>query len=117
MDDLTFILPAPEHLFADWIERQLEALGCTPKQPILHVEFPDVIERMVEDGQGVSILMLEQVAASVEAGRLEVFGPALPPMRRVVARSKSAPSAAKLVEDYLIESFRPPRIRAAGQPN
>jgi DNA-binding transcriptional LysR family regulator len=116
MEYLTFILPAPEHLFAEWIERQLHVLGCTPRQKILHIEFPDVIQQMVEDGQGVSILMLEQVAASLAAGRLEIFGPSLPAMQRVIARSRSAPEAARLVEDYMVEAFQepPPSARRGG---
>lgn len=106
IEDLTFILPAPEHFFSHWIERQLAVLGCKLRQPIVYLEFSDVIQRMVEDGQGVSLLMIEQVADSVAAGRLEIFGPRFPPMQRVLARSKSAPDAARIVEDYLVRIFQ-----------
>jgi LysR family transcriptional regulator, low CO2-responsive transcriptional regulator len=104
--DIQFILSKPAGFFTPWIEQHLAESGFTLSRPILNLEFPDVIQQMVEDGQGASILMFEQVAQSVAAGRLEIFGPALPVMQRIIARSERAPDAAGVVEAYLIEAFQ-----------
>jgi len=115
IEDLQFILPATGNFGEHWQERQLQALGIKLRKPIVYIEFPDVIQQMVEDGQGVTMLMTEQqVARSIFEGKLETFGPRLPSMKRVIARSKHAPSAAEFVERHLSAAFtRPPMFGAA----
>lgn len=110
LDELQFILPAPPHQRTGWAEEMIRDLGCEPRLPILFLDFPDVIQDMVEQGLGVSILMLEQVQASIAAGRLDILGAALRPMQRILARRPAAPDASLIVERYLLEI-------AGGNPN
>lgn len=105
LDDLTFILPATANLSENWIERQLDRLGYRSKHAPRYSEFADVVEQMVADGLGISVLMQEQVAASIAEGRVEMLPLPFPPMRRITARARTAPAAARVVEDYLIAAF------------
>lgn len=101
-EDLQFILPdfggAAEH----WLERQLNAAGIRPRRAVRYLDFPDVIQTIVEEGLGVSILTEEQVAPALAEGRLVRFGPELEPMRRIIARSPRAPRAVDALEQLLI---------------
>jgi DNA-binding transcriptional LysR family regulator len=99
--ELPFILPATANLSEHWIERQLRGLGFELRQSIVYLDFPDVIQEMVADGQGVSVLMEEQVLDSLASGRLERIGPDFPPMQRIIARSPQGGRAARIVEEAL----------------
>jgi len=114
IDDLQFILPVLPDLPGSELERELSRLSIRPRKPIMSLEFPDVIQRMVEGGQGVTLLAYEQLADGIAAGRLETFGPELPPMRRVIARSNRAPSAARLVEERLASAMTTPGTACSG---
>jgi LysR family hydrogen peroxide-inducible transcriptional activator len=103
--ELAFILPPTANLSEHWLERQLDRLGYRSNLPVRYVDFTDVIEQMVADGAGISVLMHEQVAAAIAAGRIEALPLPFPPMRRVTARSRAAPLEARIVEDYLIQAF------------
>lgn len=107
IEDLPLILPSASGLSENWIERQLAARGIRTRQRVVYLDFPDVIRDMVAQGLGVSVLMLEQVAAAIAQGRLELFGPALPTMRRVIMRSPQAGPAARIVEDCLASVLLP----------
>jgi DNA-binding transcriptional LysR family regulator len=101
-DALQFILPDMSTLSDHWLERQLALAGVRPHRPVRYLGFPDVIQSMVEEGLGVSILMEEQVSDALAAGRLVRIGPELEPMRRIMARSPLAPRAAEALERLLI---------------
>jgi DNA-binding transcriptional LysR family regulator len=103
--DLPFILPATGNLSEHWTEGQLRRLGYELRQPVVYLDFPDVIQEMVAAGQGISVLMREQVAQDIANGRLEVCGPDFPPMQRVIARGQGAGAAVQLVEDYLVAAL------------
>ncbi len=105
IDDLQFILPVLPDVSAGELERELTHLGIHPRKPIISIAFTDVIQQMVEGGQGVTLLAHEQLAHGIAAGRLETFGPELPPMRRVIARSNRAPGPARLVEERLASAM------------
>lgn len=102
LDDLSFILPTVRGAGEAWLVRQLTRAGIRPRRPIRHLDFADVIQTMVEDGLGVSILMDERTAPAIAAGRLVPFGPALAPMRQIIARSPRAPRATEAVEQMLL---------------
>lgn len=103
LEELRFILPDFGIAAEQWLERQLILAGIRPRQPIRYLEFADVIQGIVEDGLGASILMDEQTAPAIADGRLARFGPPLEPMWRIVARSPRAPRAAEDIEHILIE--------------
>lgn len=105
LDDLQFILPDFGMIADQWLERQLSIVGIRPRRPVRYLEYGDVIQGIVEDGLGVSVLMEEQVAAAIATGRLVRFGPALEPMRRIIARSALAPRATELLERLLIKEI------------
>nr|WP_250890134.1 LysR family transcriptional regulator [Sphingobium nicotianae] len=102
MEDLQYILPDLGVIAEQWLERQMALHGIRPRRPVRYLEFADVIQSIVEDGLGVSILMEEQVAPALAQGRLARFGPDLEPMRRIVARSPLAPRATEALERLLI---------------
>ncbi len=102
LEDLQYILPDTRLLGEQWLERQMALNGIRPRRAIRYMEFADVIQNIVEDGLGVSILMEEQVAPALAQGRLVRFGPELEPMRRIIARSPFAPRATEAVERLLI---------------
>ena len=105
IEDLRFILPDPGPLGDHYLERQLAQAGVRPKRAVRYLEFTDVIQGIVEEGLGVSILMEEQVAPALAAGRLVRFGPDLEPMRRIMARSPLAPRAVEALEKLLINEI------------
>lgn len=105
IEDLQFILPDYGAIAERWLERQLAQAGIHPRRPIRHLEFADIVQRIVEDGLGVSILMQEQVAPAIAAGRLVTFGPALEPMRRIMVRSRHAPRISEKLERMLIREI------------
>ncbi|WP_336980627.1 LysR family transcriptional regulator [Altererythrobacter fulvus] len=113
LDELNYIIHSSEAQPEHWVERQFRHKGIKPARPFLYVEFPDIIQQMVEDGQGVAVLMYEQVAESVADGRLEVIVADLPPLQRVVARAPSATPAARIVEDFVLAALNetPPSAR------
>lgn len=108
MDDLQFILPTVGKTSENRLERRLRELGFNPRKPIIFLEFADVIQRMVEDGLGVTMLTYEQLAVGIAAGRLEIFGPTLKSLTRVIARSDHAPHAARMIEERLIKAMSGP---------
>jgi DNA-binding transcriptional LysR family regulator len=108
MENLQFILPTVGKPSENQLERQLHDLGIRPRKPIIFLEFADVIQKMVEDGQGVTMLTYEQLASGIASGRLEIFGPNLPALQRVVARSDQAPHAARIIEERLIKAMSGP---------
>lgn len=108
IEDLQFILPTLPASLVNPLEQRLHEHGIHPSKPIIHVEFADVILQMVENGQGVTLLTYEQLASSVAAGRLELFGPDLPSMQCVVARSNHAPKIARVIEDRLVNAMSGP---------
>jgi DNA-binding transcriptional LysR family regulator len=112
VNDLRFILPDPGPLGDQYLERQLALAGVRPRRAVRYLEFADVIQGIVEDGLGVSILMEEQVAAALAAGRLVRFGPEMEPMRRIIARSPLAPRATEALERLLIEQINGQSQRA-----
>jgi DNA-binding transcriptional LysR family regulator len=105
IEDVQFILPDFGVIAEQWLERQLLIAGIHPRRTIRYLEFTDVIQSIVEDGLGVSILMEEQVAPAIAAGRLVAFGPALEPMRRIIARAPQAPRATEELERLLIQEI------------
>ena len=105
IEDLRFILPDPGPLGDRYLERQLAQAGIRPTRAVRYLEFTDVIQGIVEDGLGVSILMQEQVAPALAAGRLGRFGPGLGPMRRIMARSPQAPRPVQALERLLISEI------------
>ncbi|MBN8820260.1 MAG: LysR family transcriptional regulator [Sphingomonas sp.] len=105
LEDLQFILPDLGVIAENWLEQQLSLSGIHPRRAVRYLEFADVIQTIVEDGLGVSILTEEQVAPALAAGRLVRFGPELEPMRRIMARSPLAPPAAEALERLLIKSI------------
>ena len=107
-DDLQFILPTMGRESEIRLEQSLNELGIRPRKPIIFLEFADVIQKMVEDGQGVTMLTYEQLAGGIAAGRLEIFGPTLPSLKRVIARSDHAPHAARVIEERLISAMSGP---------
>jgi DNA-binding transcriptional LysR family regulator len=108
MEDLQFILPTVGKFSENHLERQLHDLGIRPSKPIIFLEFADVIQKMVEDGQGVTMLTYEQLACGIASGRLEIFGPNLPSLQRVIARSDNAPRAARIIEERLVKAMSGP---------
>jgi hypothetical protein len=61
---------------------------------------------MIEGGFGASILMLEQVREALDAGRLARLTPDLPPMKRIIARARSAPRGTEVLEQSLVRALR-----------
>lgn len=106
IEDVSFILPNNGVISEQWLERQLSEAGILPRGPIRYIEFSDVIQSMVENGFGVSILMLEQVKDALQEGRLVAFGPNLTPMKRIVARAPSAPRGTEVIEQRLVHVLR-----------
>lgn len=104
LDDLQFLLPFGV-IAEQWLERQMTLNGIRPRRAIRYLEFADVIQGMVEDGLGVSILMEEQVAPAIAEGRLVRIGPDLEPMRRIIARSPFAPRGTEALERLLIREI------------
>lgn len=105
LEDLQFILPDFGIVAEQWLERQLAMAGIRPRRPVRYLEFTDVIQGIVEEGLGVSILTREQVVPALAAGRLARIGPALEPMQRVMARSPLAPRATDALERLLIQEI------------
>ena len=108
MDDLQFILPTVGKTSENRLEQRLLELGVRPRKPIIFLEFADVIQKMVEDGQGVTMLTYEQLASGIAAGRLEIFGPKLHSLTRIIGRSDDAPHAARVIEERLIKAMSGP---------
>jgi len=106
IEDIAFILPNNGIVSEQWLERQLAAAGIVPRIPIRYVEFSDVIQTMLESGFGASILMAEQINEALHAGRLATLGPALPAMKRIIARAPTAPRGTEILEDALIRALR-----------
>jgi DNA-binding transcriptional LysR family regulator len=105
MEDLQFILPDFGPIAEQWLERQLAIHNIRPRRPVRYLEFADVIQGIVEEGLGVSILSEEQIAPALAEGRLACFGPELEPMRRIIARSPLAPRATEALERLLIKEI------------
>ena len=112
LDDMQFILPVSPHQRPEWAHDLFAELGCEPRLMPLFLDFPDVIQDMVEKDLGVTILMLEQVQTSIAAGRLAIFGQPLRPMRRILARRPFAPEAADIVERFLAAAEARPALAA-----
>ncbi len=108
IEDLQFILPTVGNTTENQFERQLQRLDIKPRKPVIYLEFADVIQQMVEDGQGVTMLTYEQLASGIAAGRLEIFGPNLPSLQRIVARSDHAPHITRMLEDRLVKAMSGP---------
>ncbi|OJW73909.1 MAG: hypothetical protein BGO57_02050 [Sphingomonadales bacterium 63-6] len=106
LDDLNFIIHSSKAQPELWVERQLRNRGIKPTKPHLYVGFADIVQQMVEDGQGVALLFYEQVAESVARGRLEILNIDIPPLQRVIARASSAAPAARIVEDFLAAALQ-----------
>jgi len=111
-EDLRFVLPDFGIITEQWLERQLSLAGIRPREPIRYLQFADVVQALVEDGLAVSILMDEQAAPAIAAGRLAFFGPTLEPMWRIVARSPHAPRAAEDIERLLVQEIARRTARA-----
>lgn len=105
MEDIQFILPSAGRHSETMFERLLQRLNIKLRKPIIYLQFTDVIEQMVEDGQGATMLMHEQLAGGIAAGRVEVFGPRLPSFQRVIARSSRAPATARIIEERLVKAM------------
>src|SRR5690606_2302671 len=73
IEDLQFIFPLRRDLGVRWARVRLRLMGLAPRVPPLFVEFPDVVSRMVEEGQGVACVMTRSVADRIAAGRVEVL--------------------------------------------
>jgi len=108
IEDVPFILPNNGIAAEQWVERQLATAGLLPRVPIRYVEFPDVAQAMAESGLGASVLICEQVSEALKAGRLAAFGPALPPMKRIILRASDAPPGTEPLERSLIQALRSP---------
>ena len=105
IEDMQFIFPLRRDLGVRWARVRLRLMGLAPRIPPLFVEFPDVVSRMVEDGQGVACMMTRSVADKIAAGRVEVLDIPVVPMRRLLVRSPHAPPVARHVERMLCEAF------------
>ncbi|KPL66888.1 hypothetical protein SZ64_01490 [Erythrobacter sp. SG61-1L] len=112
-DDLNYIIHSSDAQPEHWVELQFRRKGIKPVRPFLYVEFPDIIQQMVEDGQGVAVLMHEQVAGSIASGRLEVLDGDFPPLQRLVARSPTATPAARIVEEFVLAALNEKRAISA----
>jgi DNA-binding transcriptional LysR family regulator len=112
IENLQFILPDFGPIAEQWLERQLALAGIRPRRAVRYLEFADVIQGIVEDGLGVSILTQEQVAPALAAGRLVRFGAEMEPMRRIIARSPLAPRATEALERLLINEITSQSRRA-----
>jgi len=108
IEDLQFILPSMGSASQNELTRQLLKLGIKPRKPIIYLELADVIQQMVEGGQGVTMLTYEQLASGIAAGRLEIFGPTLPSLQRIIARSDHAPAIACTLADRLAKAMSGP---------
>jgi DNA-binding transcriptional LysR family regulator len=106
IEDVPFILPNNGIASEQWLERQLDTVGIRPRRPIRYIEFADVVQSMIESGFGASILMLEQVRGAIDAGRLARLAPDLPPMKRIIARARSAPRGTEMLEQSLVRALR-----------
>ncbi len=104
-EELRFVLPDFGAIAGQWLERQLGLAGIRPREPVRSLEFADMVQALVEDGLGASILMDEQTAPAIAAGRLAPFGPPLEPMWRIVARAPLAPRAAEEIERLLVQEI------------
>lgn len=113
IEDIPFILPWPAHANSGWINERLRYLNIKPRHPFRYVDMPDVAQQMVEDGQGISIMMLDQVARSIDEGRLEVIGPQIDFTWALFSRSNSVTPAMYIVEDLLTRAL----ARPSGAPN
>lgn len=109
IQDIQFIVHPAETAMRHWLYESLEDKCLELRKPLRFIEFPEVVQQMVEDGQGASILMYDQVRKSLEEGRMEVIGPEMPPMRRLLAMSPTAPPAARIVRDILIKHLAVPK--------
>lgn len=105
-EDLQFILPDFSAIADRWLEQQIIRAGIHPRRAIRHLGFADVIQKLVEDGLGVSILLEDQVAPAIADGRLIRLDVDLTPMHRILARSPAAPRAAEMLERLFIEEVR-----------
>ena len=106
IEDVSFILPNNGIVSEQWLERELSDAGILPNGPIRYIEFSDVIQSMVENGFGASILMLEQVKDALRGGQLIAFGPNLSPMKRIIARAPAAPRGTEVLEQSLVRALR-----------
>lgn len=106
IEDVSFLLPNNGIVSEQWLERQLSEAGILPRAPIRYIEFSDVIQTIVESGFGASILIHEQVKDALRDGQLVALGPALAPMKRVIARAPSAPRGTEVLEQSLVRALR-----------
>ena len=106
IEDVPFILPDNGADSDRWLERQLGAGGVLPRKPIRYVEFSDVVQTLVEQGFGATILMEEQVREALAAGRLVAIGPRLAPMKRIIVSAPSAPPGTEILEASLVRALR-----------
>ena len=106
MEDVSFTLPHNGAISEQWLERLLSQAGVLPRNPIRHLEFSDVIQTMVENGFGASVLMIEQVKEALNGGRLVAFGPRLAPLKQILARAPSAPRETEVLEQSLMRALR-----------
>lgn len=104
-EDLRFVLPDFGVIAEQWLEDQLGRVGIHPRGPVRHLQFADLVQALVEDGLGVSVLLDEQTAPAMAAGRLAPFGPPLDPMWRIVARSPHASRAVEDIERLLVQEI------------
>jgi DNA-binding transcriptional LysR family regulator len=106
IEDIQFIFPLRRDIGARWAHSQLRSLNLFAQQPLLFVEFADLVADMVEEGQGISFLLAHTVSDRIASGHLEVLDFGLQPLRTVVVRSPKAPGIAKMVEKLLIECLQ-----------
>lgn len=100
-EDLQYIFPGPYSRIGSWAEQALAELGSKPAKEPIFLEFADVVPEMVEQGQGVSIMMYETVADRISGGRIEVIDVPLEGMTRIIARSPWAPQKTRILENYI----------------
>ncbi|MBO9576928.1 MAG: LysR family transcriptional regulator [Sphingobium sp.] len=107
IENVPFILPCNSLIYDNWLERQLVAAGIHNTQPIRYVEFPDILQAMIETGAGASVLMHEQVEEALVAGRLVALTPKLDSMKRILIRAPGAPRETAMLEQDLLHALLP----------
>src|SRR5690606_28476083 len=91
LSDFQYIFPGRREVSARWARQCLRDLNLAPDAPTIFVDFVDTLAQLVEDGKGIGRTMRYAVEDRIREGRVEALDIPLPPIRRVVVRSPSAP--------------------------
>ena len=105
LEDFQFIFPGRREISARWARQCLRDLQLAPSAPTIFVDFVDALAQLVEDGKGIGRTMRYAVQDRIDQGRIEALDIPLPPIRRLVVRSPSAPPEARAIEDMLCQAL------------